>query len=47
MDYEKKIDDFTKQLKQIESAYIKCQAIIEFLTVEKETEEKTKAKKTK
>ena len=45
MDYDKKIEDLTSNLKRLEQAYIKCQGIIEFLTAEKEAEEKTKDNK--
>lgn len=45
MDYDKKIEDLTNNLKRLEQAYIKCQGIIEFLTTEKEAEEKTKDNK--
>ena len=44
MDYDKKIEGLTNNLKRLEQAYIKCQGIIEFLTAEKEAEEKTEAK---
>ena len=45
MDYDKKIEDVTNNLKRLEQVYIKCQGILEFLTAEKEAEEKTEDKK--
>ena len=45
MVYDKNIKDLTNNLKRLEQAYIKCQGIIEFLTAEKEAEEKTKDNK--
>ena len=45
MDYDKKIEDLTNNLKRLEQAYIKCKGNIELLTAEKESEEKTKDNK--
>lgn len=45
MDYDVKIEKVKATLKALEAAYIKQQGVLEFLTAEKEAEEKTDEKK--